>query len=114
VSADDRLLVDNYWGHLSMLIHDSGRLAELADLSDRATPGPWIRKWESFDVHHMGVGGNGPYALRSMNDLDFAVACVRFVREMLNERIDILDNDDSVSTVVLSRTPAQEPFGGWR
>lgn len=48
----------------------------LVELSRKALPGPWIRKWESFDVHW--IGGFG--ALRSQEDIDFAVACVNYVR----------------------------------
>lgn len=55
-------------------------IEQLRELSDAATPGPWLRKWESYDVRWIG----GFDALRSMQDIDFAVAAVAYVREQLD------------------------------
>lgn len=115
MSRDDTLDIDNYWGNLSLVVHDDERLAELTRLSDAATPGPWVRAYASYDVHHMGIGGGGPGALRSMEDIDFAVACVSFVREMLLERFDILDVaiDHEPGPSVELIAPEQNARRGW-
>ena len=62
--------------------HNSAQLENLYRLSDAATPGPWIRRWQSLDVHHMG----GDNALRSQADVDFAIAACEYVRQVLQER----------------------------
>lgn len=51
--------------------------------SDAATPGPWIRRWASLNVHHMG----GDDALQAQADIDFAVAATAFVRDLLDRAI---------------------------
>jgi len=54
-------------------------LRELAKLSAAATPGPWIRRWASLDVHHM----TGDDALQVQADIDFAVHACAYVRGLL-------------------------------
>jgi hypothetical protein len=51
-------------------------------LSEAATPGPWIRRWASLDVHHM----TGDDALQAQADIDFAVAACSYVRHVLESR----------------------------
>lgn len=69
------------WFDPSFVLSDDERIANLKALSDAATPGPWIRKWASTEVHYMG----GNNALTSMEDLDFAIYACAFVRDMLEE-----------------------------
>ena len=54
-------------------------LERLRELSRAATPGPWIRRWASLDVHHM----SGDDALQAQADIDFAVAACAYVRDRL-------------------------------
>jgi hypothetical protein len=65
----------------------SDGLRELRTLSDAATPGPWIRRWASLDVHHMG----GDDALQAQADIDFAVAATAYVR-LMQDAFDALPN----------------------
>lgn len=77
---DDAAIVARGYLRLAAGVHlgDEGQDA-LRALSDAATPGPWIRKWQSLIVHHMGGDG----ALQSQEDIDFAVAAVNYVRAAL-------------------------------